>query len=152
MDSKVNQCHRHSPAPSSLGIATPNFIQSSVQSSVQNSAHSSVQNLVLTPEPRLFSRPSHHASLNLGQNQKGQGLVEYLIIVALMGVATITVMRDLQGTVSNRFAHIASALQSKTIDFNEPELRKDLSKQKDMGSFFKNADMKSNSSAGNDSN
>lgn len=89
---------------------------------------------------------------NPAKNQNGQGLVEYLIIVALMGVATITVMRTMQGTVSNRFAHIAATLQGKTIEFSGPDLRKDLSKQKDMGSFFKNADMKSDSSAGNDSN
>ena len=94
--------------------------------------------------------PSLTASKSL--NQKGQGLVEYLIIVALMGVATITVMRAMQGTVSNRFAVITSTLQGKTMEFDKPELRRDLSKQKDMGSFFKNASLKADSSAGNDSN
>lgn len=133
MDSKLkNRFHSHLPAASSFAFSTSNSIQNSVLNSELNS--------VLNPGP------------NPAKNQKGQGLVEYLIIVALMGVATITVMRTMQGTVSNRFAHIAATLQGKTTDFSEPDLRKDLSKQKDMGSFFKNADMKSDSSAGNDSN
>jgi len=38
------------------------------------------------------------------KKQKGQGLIEYLILVALMGVATIGVIRILNQTVKSRFA------------------------------------------------
>ena len=43
-------------------------------------------------------------NLNLNLNQRGQGLVEYLIIVALMAVATIGIVRVLGQTVSAKFA------------------------------------------------
>ena len=48
------------------------------------------------------------------QRQRGQGLIEYLILVALMGVATIGVIRILNQTVKSRFASAIYALQGKS--------------------------------------
>lgn len=46
------------------------------------------------------------------RNQNGQGLVEYVILVALVGVATIFMVRKLQHTVIVNMANITHALQS----------------------------------------
>ncbi len=46
------------------------------------------------------------------QNQRGQGLVEYVILVALVGVATVGMVRLLQHTVKVNFANVIHALQS----------------------------------------
>lgn len=44
------------------------------------------------------------------KNQKGQGLVEYLIIVSLVAVATISVMRVVGQSVQVKFAKVAESL------------------------------------------
>ena len=43
-------------------------------------------------------------------NQKGQSLVEYLIIVALVAVGTLSVMRVVGQSVQVKFAKIAESL------------------------------------------
>ena len=69
------------------------------------------------------------------KNQKGQGLVEYLIIVALMGVATIAIVRTMGDVVSKRFAAISGALQGDKIGEKAP-IDESSYKKKDMGNFF----------------
>ena len=44
-------------------------------------------------------------------NQKGQGLIEYVILVALIAVATIGTVRVLQKSVKVNLANIVHALQ-----------------------------------------
>lgn len=44
------------------------------------------------------------------KNQKGQGLVEYLIIVALVAVGTIGVVRVVGQSVSIKFSQVAKSL------------------------------------------
>lgn len=48
------------------------------------------------------------------KNKKGQGLVEYLILVALMGVATIGIVRLLNQNVKAQFANVIYGLQGKS--------------------------------------
>ena len=72
-------------------------------------------------------------------NQRGQGLIEYLIIVALMGAATIGIMRVMSGTVISKFANVTSALQSSGQKYDAPTLTKDLTSAKDMRSFMEGA-------------
>lgn len=45
------------------------------------------------------------------RKKRGQGLIEYLILVALMAVATIGIVRVLNQTVKSRFANAIHALQ-----------------------------------------
>lgn len=45
-------------------------------------------------------------------NQKGQGLIEYVILVALIAVGTTILVRKLQSTVNVNLANIIHALQS----------------------------------------
>lgn len=69
-------------------------------------------------------------------NQRGQGLIEYLIIVALVAVATIGVVRVLGQAVSSRFNTITYALQgkkkiTKIENLNDRQLEK-----RDLGDFM----------------
>jgi Flp pilus assembly pilin Flp len=45
-------------------------------------------------------------------NQRGQGLIEYVILVALVGVATIGMVRLLQKSIKVNMANVVHALQS----------------------------------------
>lgn len=45
-------------------------------------------------------------------NQKGQGLIEYIILVAIIAVGTVQLVRKLQSTVSVNMANVIHALQS----------------------------------------
>lgn len=73
------------------------------------------------------------------RDQRGQGLIEYLIIVALMGVATIAIMRTMGSVVSSRFATVSAALQG---DKRSEKVQIDSSsyKKKDLGNFFDGVD------------
>jgi pilus assembly protein Flp/PilA len=68
-------------------------------------------------------------------NQKGQGLIEYLILVALMGVATIAIVRVMGQTVSARFTTITYALQGEKKSI-KPPIDESVYKKKDLGNFF----------------
>ncbi len=73
------------------------------------------------------------------KNQKGQGLIEYLIIVALVGVATIGVVRVVGSNLSTQFANVANALGG----HGDREIRveatnKELYKKKNLSDFMKN--------------
>ena len=46
------------------------------------------------------------------RNQRGQSLIEYVILVALVGVATIGMVRILQKSVKVNLANVVHALQS----------------------------------------
>ncbi|MES2964886.1 MAG: hypothetical protein V4760_13425 [Bdellovibrionota bacterium] len=70
------------------------------------------------------------------KNQRGQGLVEYLIIVALMGVATIAIVRVMGQTVSSRFATITYALQGVKRSARAEQVEDGHYKKKDLGNFF----------------
>lgn len=45
-------------------------------------------------------------------NQRGQSLIEYVILVALVGVATVGMVRLLQKSVKVNLANVVHALQS----------------------------------------
>ncbi len=68
--------------------------------------------------------------------QRGQALVEYLILIALMAVASLGMLRLLQHTVGAKFAEITFSLQGKkrSVVKESPE-ESDYSK-KDMGTFL----------------
>jgi Flp pilus assembly pilin Flp len=46
------------------------------------------------------------------KNNRGQGLIEYVILVALIGVATISMVRVLQKSIKVNLANVVHALQS----------------------------------------
>ena len=77
---------------------------------------------------KLFSR-----------NSKGQSLVEYLILVALMGVATIGIVRTLNQTVKSRFANAIYALQGRNQKAKTHNLRKEEYQRSDLSNFMSGA-------------
>ncbi len=71
------------------------------------------------------------------QDQKGQSLVEYLIIVALMAAAAIGVVRVLSQNTRAQFANIANALQGRgERKIETKEVRKTDHDFRDMGEFI----------------
>lgn len=78
---------------------------------------------------------------NISKNQKGQGLIEYLIIMALMAVATMAIMRVLSQTVSVKFAQVTEALQGRESKsrMQAPQIEDSQLKKKDMSDFFNGA-------------
>ena len=58
------------------------------------------------------------------KNNKGQGLIEYLVIVALIAVAAIGIVQTLQKTVNTQFTNVTNAIggqnmKSKSIKVEE---------------------------------
>lgn len=57
-------------------------------------------------------------------NNSGQGLIEYLVIVALVAVAAIGIVQTLQKTVNTQFTNVTNAIggqnmKKKSIGINE---------------------------------
>ena len=73
------------------------------------------------------------------RNQKGQGLIEYLILVAIMGVATIGIVRTLNQTVKSRFANAIYALQGRKQKAKTHNLRKEEYQRSDLSNFMSGA-------------
>ncbi|MCB0394527.1 MAG: hypothetical protein KDD25_08200 [Bdellovibrionales bacterium] len=73
------------------------------------------------------------------KNQKGQGLVEYLIIVALIAVASIAVTKVLGQNIQGQLARITNAISSKPGKPRLNPIREGHYKQKDLSNFFDGA-------------
>lgn len=74
------------------------------------------------------------------KNQKGQGLIEYLLLVALMAIATMGVVSLLNHSMRGKFVQVIDAIQgreSSRVRFEAPE-DSDY-KKKDMSSFMQGA-------------
>lgn len=74
------------------------------------------------------------------KNQKGQSLIEYLIIVAIVAVGTISIVRVVGKNISVQFANIAKSLGSG--DDNQLKAEKLDSKmygKKDFSNFLEGA-------------
>lgn len=66
-------------------------------------------------------------------------MIEYLIIISLIAVASIAIIRALQGNLTAQFAKVTNAIgghssNSDTQQANENDFRK-----RDMGDFFNNS-------------
>jgi pilus assembly protein Flp/PilA len=72
-------------------------------------------------------------------NNRGQGMVEYLIIVALMGVATMCILRVTNKTVQVQFANIARSLGATGERPQAEQLNTQDYSKKDMTNFFHNS-------------
>lgn len=70
------------------------------------------------------------------QNSKGQGLVEYLILVALMAVATIGIVRLLNQTVRSKFASVTYSLQGRQKKATVNSISEDDYKTRDLSDFM----------------
>jgi pilus assembly protein Flp/PilA len=77
------------------------------------------------------------------RNQKGQGLIEYLILVALIAVGTIATIRILGQSVNVKFAKVAESLGADTdSDIGTAQITSSAWKKKDMRDFMTGAETK----------
>jgi Flp pilus assembly pilin Flp len=77
---------------------------------------------------------------SLIKNQKGQGLIEYLIIVAIVAVGSIAVIKVVGANIDVQFANVAQALggtDSKKKDAYK--VTEGLYKKKDFSNFFEDS-------------
>ncbi len=81
------------------------------------------------------------------KNENGQGLVEYLILVALIGIAAISTVRLVSQNIQARFSNVAYGLQGgsqkKKAQFDRVEERH--YKSRDMSNFSDGTNSKSGS-------
>lgn len=71
------------------------------------------------------------------RNQCGQGLIEYLIVVALMSVACVFVMSALNKTVQVSYGNVIRKLQdSKQRPFQHEQIEESDLRRRDLGNFF----------------
>ena len=76
---------------------------------------------------------------------KGQALVEYLLLVALMVVASFGVIKLLNHSVRGKFVQVVDAIQgreSSRVKFDRPQ--KSDYRKKDMSDFMRGASSKNN--------
>lgn len=87
---------------------------------------------------RLFQKPNIQRARKLIQSRRGQGLIEYLIIVALIAVATMAIMRVMGQTVQAKFAKVTQVLQgnNNSVDIRVESIQEQHFKKKDMSDFF----------------
>lgn len=77
--------------------------------------------------------------LRFVQNQKGQGLIEYVILVALVGVATMGLVRVLQSTVNVNLGRVVNSLQGKKDLPKYEAVEDDDFRKKDFSDFMNGA-------------
>ena len=77
-----------------------------------------------------------HRSL---KSQKGQSLIEYLILVALMAIASIGIVKVLGQNLQGQFARVTHALKGESAKPRLRNVNKSYYKQKDLGDFFDGA-------------
>lgn len=87
---------------------------------------------------KIFFRASKmkRTQKTLIRNQKGQGLVEYLLILSLVAVGTIGIIRVLSQTVNAKFATVTSSLQGKQKSFEVESITDSHTRKKSMSDFF----------------
>lgn len=85
------------------------------------------------------------------RNRRGQGLVEYLILVALIAVGSIAVLRVVGQSVTVQYSKVAKALGAKVDgDPGKPSVTSTMYKKRDLGSFIQGAVGSERSSRGDD--
>lgn len=70
------------------------------------------------------------------KNAKGQGLIEYLIITALIAVSCIGIMRVLGNTVNVQFANITKGLQGESGKVKTEKIEERHYKKRDLSDFM----------------
>ena len=73
------------------------------------------------------------------KNNLGQGLIEYLILVALVAVVAIGAVKVVGKNIYTQYEMINRALGSKTHGSLQIDSAQDVNKQRDLSNFFENA-------------
>lgn len=82
------------------------------------------------------------------KNKKGQGLIEYLIIVAIVAVGSMAIIKVVGGNVNTKFANVANVLGGKAAGTNvtSHEVTESMTKKRDFSNFFEGASNKAEKS------
>lgn len=81
--------------------------------------------------------------------QSGQGLIEYLILVALLAVGTMAAVRLIGHSLNVKFARVAQSLGADIQgNLNSPKANATSFNKKDMRSFMSGSIQRKNSSEG----
>ncbi len=77
----------------------------------------------------------------LFKNEKGQGLIEYLIIVALIAVSAIGIVQALQKTVNSQFTNVTNAIggQSSKAKVETPKVSEAEYRKRGLNDFMNRA-------------
>lgn len=71
------------------------------------------------------------------KSNKGQGLIEYLIIVAIVAVGSIAVIKTLGANINVQFANVAQALGgTSSQEIKAHTVTDSMYKKKDLSNFF----------------
>lgn len=75
------------------------------------------------------------------KNQRGQSLIEYMVIVAMMGVASMGVIRILSKTTNVQLAKITQSLRGgkSNVRLEFERIEESDVRKKDMSNFFNGA-------------
>lgn len=77
--------------------------------------------------------------------QKGQGLIEYIILVAIIAVASIGIVRALGQVTSTQLANITLSLQGKAArKIDTGRVQESLYSKKDLSDFTRNSSRSAN--------
>ena len=90
-------------------------------------------------ESRTTRKGARGALQRRRKKESGQGLIEYLILTALMGVAAIAIIRSLNQTVKSRFANAIYALQGKSQKAKTHSIKKEEYQRSDLSNFMSGA-------------
>lgn len=74
--------------------------------------------------------------MNVIKSNKGQGLIEYLILVAFMAIACIGVVRALNHTVNSKYQEVDWALRGVKKSVQREKIDDSLSKKRTLKSFI----------------
>jgi Flp pilus assembly pilin Flp len=70
------------------------------------------------------------------KKQSGQGLIEYLLIVALIAVAAISSVQFLSQNIRYKLTQVAGELGAHTQGVTQPKMEKGMTSKKDMKNIF----------------
>ena len=74
------------------------------------------------------------------KSNKGQGMIEYIIIVSIIAVSSMAVMRHIGKNMNNKLAQISDVLQGKKARESSTERINQIhTSKKDLSNFFKGA-------------
>ena len=69
--------------------------------------------------------------------QSGQGLVEYLILVALIGIAAVSILRTMSASLNTKFAQVTNVIQGRSASVAEaPAVTETQYRKRDLSDFF----------------
>ncbi len=69
-------------------------------------------------------------------NNRGQGLMEYLILVAILSISSIGIVRTMSATINSQFTNITYALRGTKKKVEMPKVYKELYSKKGLHNFM----------------